>query len=115
MSARQASMSSTSSSRSTTWSLASSWPQSSQRSHAREAVDASPDADGIVHGLSEMMTPDASRAPAVARPTALKWPEKARRSVWADPASGDAVYKSGRFAGRERMARPGLDRGHDDF
>ena len=81
-----------------------------------EAADASPDVDGIVHDLPhEMMTPDVRGGPHLSARGALKRPEKAHGSVWADLASGDATVQTAGFAGLSWMARPGLEPGTPRF
>jgi hypothetical protein len=81
-----------------------------------EAVDASPVVNGIVHDLpGDDDARSASRHPHFARPRALKRPEKADGTVWADVASGEAPCRNGGFAGLSWMARPGLEPGTPRF
>ena len=60
-------------------------------------------------------TPDVHRGTHVARPRALKRPEKAHGSVWADLASGDVSAKNGRLQGIPEWRDPDSNRGHHDF
>jgi hypothetical protein len=80
-----------------------------------DAIDASPDVDGIVHDLVRTMIPDRSRAARIWSSEGAKRQEKADGRVRADLGSRQSLFEKRDFAGLLVTARPGLEPGHHDF
>jgi hypothetical protein len=81
-----------------------------------EAVDASPDVDGIVHDLPSDDDARSMSRHARIGPRALERPERAHGSVWADLAFGDASCRNRPVLEAFREWRdPDSNRGHHDF
>jgi hypothetical protein len=80
-----------------------------------EAVDASPDVNGIVHHLPEIMTPDRRRSTRAAREMGAERQEKADETTLACRVLRGHLRQTQRFAGLSVMARPGLEPGTPRF